>query len=121
MQTLLLAIRSGGLADSLEAALSPYFEVHKCSAAREATALFNRLQPEVFLLDLRLVDRDGLGVLSGCKQKPAVTLAVTDFVNNDVIKWAEDNHLDGLVMLPCSVEYVTAQLVKMAEKVPSLD
>lgn len=119
MQTLLLAMRSGGTANSLKTALSPHFDVHICHTASDATELLDRLRPEILLLDLRLDSGIGPDILSICKQKPAVTLAVTDFVSKAVLDLAAHSGISGLMILPCSIEFITQQLLKMAEKIPS--
>lgn len=119
MQKLLIAVRTGIFADSLEDALSPYFEIHKCNIANDAIAFIDHLQPEVLILDLCLDHSNSLSVLSSCQYRPKIIIPLTNLINNDVISWAAGQGLFSLLMLPCSVSYVTKHILQLLENSPS--
>ncbi len=119
MLKLLIAARPGALADLLTKVLSAQFIVHTCSTATDVRRLMETVQPDVLVIQSRLEKQNGLSVLHNCNHRPRATLILTDFINEEILRSAEDAGVDALIMIPCSIKYVTETIDRILEKVPS--
>ena len=111
---ILIAVSPEFPADLLRASLSPY-EVHICHDGRSALEQICALEPEVLVLDLALPDTDGITLLGKCTRKPPVILALTNFMDDRVLKATGDLGVQAVLLLPCSMSHIRQRLETLIE------
>jgi len=119
MQTLLIAIRSRPLCKLLRLDLSSHFSISSCHSGAEAHQMIDRLRPDALIIDLRLTDWNGLSVLEACAHRPSAIIALSDYMDEDVLQRLEAVGVAVLVMVPCTASCVTDLLLEITEKTPS--
>lgn len=110
MERLLIAINSHSLSDALTQDLSSRSEVHSCSTGTGAGGLIEKLRPDALIIDLQLSERNGLSVLESCFYRPPVIVALTDFIDDDVMHRANAAGVDILAQIPCSARCIVDHL-----------
>lgn len=116
MLKLLIAIRSRALSDALVQHLSSQFEVHCCSTGADAAQVLEDLRPDALVIDLRLPGIGGLTVLEGCNYRPSAIIAITDYIDEDVIRRVEATGVKVLVRIPCTARCITEYLERITEE-----
>jgi len=119
MQKLLIAICSGPLAGALTRELSSRFQVHSCSTGADAVRLIDQLRPDALIIDLRLPERSGLAVLEDCSHKPPAIVALTNFIDEDLVGRADAAGVSVLALIPCAAKHIAGLLERITEKTPS--
>ena len=117
---LLIAVKSGNMADDLLAALSKY-EIHICATGADALAMLETLRPEILLLDLSLPVIDGLTLLRSIHYRPKYILALTNVATPVVLQAAADAGVQDMIFLPCTVRHIIKHLNALIGKAPSAD
>lgn len=120
MQKVLIAESSEIFRKSLTAALSPYYEVHTCSAGMDAVKRIDQLRPDVLIIDLLLPQIDGISVLQAVSYKPAIILALTTVATESVLEAATGAQADSVILKPCTVRLVMDTLEQLRKKAPAL-
>ena len=119
MRRLLIAIRSRALTNMLTQDLSSRFEVHSCSTGTDAGELIEKLRPDALIIYLQLPERNGLSVLERCSYRPPAVIAITDFVDEDVVRRAKASGVTVLIRIPCTTRCIVQHLERVTEKTPS--
>ena len=120
MLKLLIAIRSEVLADLLSSAL-PQYDIHICHTGNAALTMLEALQPEILILDLLLPVIDGLSLLCKSSYKPSSILAITTIATDGVLQEAVDVGVQDVLLIPCTIRYITEHLNALVEKAPSTE
>lgn len=116
--TLLIAIKSKIIADSLASSLSQ-FDIHICHTGTDALTLLETLQPEILLLDLALPVMDGLTLLRRSQYKPPHILALTNLIAPALLQAAADAGVQQVILIPCTLRHIAKQLNALNEKAPT--
>lgn len=117
---LLIAVKSEIIADAIAASLSMH-EVHTCNTGTDALAMLEAHRPDALILDLILPGTDGLTVLQKTGFRPHRILALTTLVTPAVLQAAADAGVQNILILPCTVPHIIAQLNALTEKAPSTE
>lgn len=115
---LLIAVKSEIIADSLASALSMY-DIHICDTGPDTLAMLETLQPDILLLDLSLPIMDGLTLLRRSCYRPRYILALTNLVNQYVLKEAAAVGVQDMILIPCTIRHIIKHLNALIEKAPS--
>lgn len=121
MQRILIAVKSRALIDVLTQELSSQFEVHCCSDGLDASKLIEKLRPNALIIDLRLPGRNGLSVLEGCSYRPPAIIALTNYIDDDVMLRANAAGVALLVQTPCTTRCILGHLEHISFKTPCPD
>ena len=119
MRRLLIAIRSRALADMLTQDLSSRFEVHYCGTGTGVSDLIEGLRPDALVMDLRLPKRTGFAVPESCSRKPPVIIALSEFIDDDIIRRAMAAGIAALILTPCTARCIVEYLDRLTVKTPS--
>ena len=119
MFRLLIAVKSRALADMLMQDLSSRFEVHCCGTGTGVSELIEGLRPDALVMDLRLTKRTGFAVLESCSHKPPVIIALSEFIDDDVICRAKAAGIAVLIRIPCTAQCIVERLERLTVKTPS--
>ncbi len=101
--------------------LGDYFErlghdVHRAPSGKEGIATWNKLQPDVTVLDLYMPEMNGLEVLAGLRQKKAMVIMLTAY--GDVESAVESMRLgaENFLTKPIDMSHLVQAVEKAAEK-----
>ena len=117
---LLIAVKSGIIADSLASALSMY-DIHICDTGPDVLAMLEKYRPDALVLDLTLPVMDGLTVLQKTSFRPHSILALTNLVNTAVFQASADAGVQDMVLIPCTIRHILEHLDVLIEKAPSAE
>lgn len=118
MRKVLIATICEATNTALSVALSRY-EVHTCTTGTDALKLIETLRPDILILDLMLPAMDGLTVLRNSRFKPPTILARTNLISPTVLRSAADVGVQDLLLIPCTIRYITDRLESLTNKCPS--
>ena len=101
--------------------LGDYFErlghdVHRAPSGKKGIATWNKVQPDVTVLDLYMPEMNGLEVLSGLRQKEAMVIMLTAY--GDVESAVESMRLgaENFLTKPIDMSHLVQAVEKAAEK-----
>lgn len=120
MKKVLIATISEATNTALADAL-PQYEVHICTTGQEALELLETLRPDILILDLMLPAIDGFTVLRKSGFRPPIILARTNLISEYILQTAKSLDIRDVLLIPCTIRYLTKRLDALIEKVPSQD
>lgn len=118
MRKLLIAVDAPPLAGALTLLLQDCYEVHCCFTGTDALNLIDMIKPDALILYLSLPHIDGLTILHQCRHKPASILVLSNLITDSVIKRISQLGARGIILIPCTPEYIADSLSKI-EKLPA--
>ena len=110
MKTLLIVEGSNELRDALTSALQTSYKVYSCADCATAWDLLHSLRPDVLIINLVLHGIDGLTFLRNCSHVPAVTIALTYFIDETVLREATTLGIKKVLLLPAKASLVAQHL-----------
>ena len=113
-----MAVKSEVTSALISRILSEY-DVHICDTGTDAIAMLDNLRPELLVMDLRLRGMDGITVLQKAQHKPRLIMAFTDLLTDSVLEAAADAGIQDILLIPCTIRYITDHLFALIEKFPS--
>ena len=119
MRRLLIAVKSWALVDALTREVSSQFKIHSCSTGTDVSYLIEDLQPDALVIDLRLPRHAGFAVLESCTYRPPIMIALSEFIDNDVIRQAKSAGIAVLIRIPCTARCVAGHLQRLTAKTPT--
>ena len=101
--------------------LGDYFEklgheVHRAENGKAGIAAFERVRPDVVVLDLKLPDMSGLEVLEAIRRKNATVLMLTGYGEVETAVEAMRLGAENFLTKPVDLKHLTAAVEKAAEK-----
>lgn len=115
MEKLLIADTAVPFCAALEKAFENRYEVHTCTTGDETLRLLETWKPYALILNLRLPYMDGLEVLRSSTYKPPVVLAMTTHTSPYTLQAAQNEGVDFIVMLPCTVASMVSHVREMTQ------
>jgi len=91
-------------------------EVHRASTGKEGIATFERVRPDVSVLDLKLPDMSGLEVLEVMRRKNATVLMLTGYGEVETAVEAMRLGAENFLTKPVDLKHLAATVEKAAEK-----
>lgn len=88
-------------------ALSQY-DVHICTAPADVPKVLNRLKPDALIINLFAMRE-----ISNLPYRPKIIIGLTYFASDDFLAWAELEGIDQIILLPCSLPYLSNQLDRL--------
>ena len=85
-------------------ALSQY-DVHICTVPADVPEALKRLKPDALIINLFTMRE-----ISNLPYRPKVIIGLTYFASDDLMKWAAPEGVDQVILLPCSLPYLSNQL-----------
>jgi len=114
MRKLLIAEHSEALASALENALQEQWAIHICADGYAAIDALQYFVPDAMILDLNLLQKDGLAVLEDCfPNLPPVILALTNFVSPYIAQTAASLGVGYMMQIPCPIGQIKTRLTDM--------
>ena len=122
MEKVLIADSSPIFASSLAAALTGDFEVRYCIDGRQALALLETFQPDIFIVNLMLPYVDGVSLLQQTPFQPRLIMVLTNFLSPCVTRWVRDLGIDYTLICPSvrAVKQRLLDLLAQEQPVPKL-
>ena len=80
--------------------LKQAYEVHTANSGKEALEVFEKIKPDVIMLDIKMPDADGLEVLDDIKKKDpsvAVVMLTAYGYNDDLINKSMERGASGFI------------------------
>ena len=105
--TVLIVESHEGNARIYAKALSRY-DVHICTVPADVPELLNRLKPDALIINLFTMRE-----ISNLPYRPKVIIGLTYFASDDLMKWAEREGIDQIILLPCSLSYLANELDRL--------
>ncbi|MSR06163.1 MAG: response regulator [Gemmatimonadetes bacterium] len=91
-------------------------EVHRAANGKEGLATFERVRPDVVVLDLKLPDMSGLDVLEAIRRKHATVLMLTGYGEVETAVEAMRLGAENFLSKPVDLKHLAAAVEKAAEK-----
>lgn len=80
-------------------------KVHTCLDPAAAPGLMEQLRPDVLVVNL-----SAMTDWASLSYRPKAAIALTYFLSDSVIKWANKIGVQEVILLPCSVEYLAGRI-----------
>ena len=113
MVTLLIAVGSEELADSLIDLLEGSREIRICSDGNVALEYLKVYRPDQMILDLSIPYTDGMSVLRNAEYLPPVILALSNGATGYAIQAARDAGAGLIMQIPCRTRAIVDNLEDM--------
>ena len=110
LSKILIAIRSETIAECLSSSLNSCYKTFISQTGPEALRALENFHPDILIIDLMLPQKDGITVLSSSSYKPPVILAITTYINQEILSAAGEAGIGGLVLLPSSIDAILSLL-----------
>ena len=93
------------------------YEVGRCGSAGAAIEAFDRLRPDVVILDLHLPDAGGLDVLERLRARGGSVIVLTGSGDGDTAPRAMQLGAEQVVTKPVDMDHLAAATTRVCEKV----
>jgi DNA-binding NtrC family response regulator len=92
------------------------FEVHRAASGKEGVATWERVDPEVTVLDLHMPEMDGMQVLKVLRRQHATVIILTGYGEIDIAVEAMKLGAENFLTKPIDMSHLSAIVQKAAEK-----
>ena len=116
MKRVLIAVSSEVISEALAEELGGEWEVYTCADAESAAKILRCYQPDGLIVDLNIGPKGGLELLAeSLPFLPPVVMALSTYINADIVQTAMSMGVGCTVFLPCTVGQMKRRFLDMAQ------